>query len=304
MKHPYRPMSFQTMYDFPKVAALDDLVVLNDNFDHAIHMDSSLLSEATANYDKLVSSFNILVCLSGHVDLMANMKDYRLEKNDVVVNMSGTLGSFYEMSEDCKFLLLIVNGNFYEPFFTSHNTADVHSLLISHPVCHLSDETTANILSIYKMMKENMNSTVRPTYIREVTWGLVQAFYFNVISQIVAEERDRRSKHEKTSRSEDIYKRFLEAVEKNYMREREIKYYADLLCLTPKYLSRIVYKESGSYAGEHIKKYVIIEAKALIKSRKYTMSQICDILNFNSQSFFTKYFKSATGLSPTEYQNQ
>jgi AraC-like DNA-binding protein len=92
-------------------------------------------------------------------------------------------------------------------------------------------------------------------------------------------------------------------VEQHFTHQRGIEFYADQLCLSPKYLSQVIFRESGNYAGEHIKRYVITEAKVMLKSKKYTVLQICDALGFESQSFFTKYFKNATGMTPTQYQH-
>ena len=72
--------------------------------------------------------------------------------------------------------------------------------------------------------------------------------------------------------------------------------------LTPKYLSQVIYQASGRHAGEWIKDYVILEAKILLKSGKYTVQQVGDMLNFANASFFGKYFKAATGCSPKQFQ--
>ena len=103
------------------------------------------------------------------------------------------------------------------------------------------------------------------------------------------------------NRNQEIYKRFMQAVQKNYMQERSITYYADLLCISPKYLSQVIKNVTGRLAGEWIRDYVILEAKALLKSNKYTVQQVCDMLNFANQSFFGKYFKKRTGMSPKAY---
>ena len=55
------------------------------------------------------------------------------------------------------------------------------------------------------------------------------------------------------------------------------------------------------YAGDHIDNYVIGEAKLLIKSRKYSIAQISDMLNFTSQAYFGRYFKKHTGYTPMEF---
>jgi YesN/AraC family two-component response regulator len=88
------------------------------------------------------------------------------------------------------------------------------------------------------------------------------------------------------------------------MHERSIGFYADCLCITPKYLSQIVYKTSGRYAGEYIHEHVIIKAKILIKSHVYSIQQISEMLHFTSPSFFGRYFKKATGYTPLQYQDE
>lgn len=81
-----------------------------------------------------------------------------------------------------------------------------------------------------------------------------------------------------------------------------MQFYADRLCLTPKYLSQVVHAVSGRHAGDWIRDYVILEAKALLKSGQYTIQQVSDMLNFANQSFFGVYFKKAVGCSPTVYK--
>ncbi|MDR1381894.1 MAG: helix-turn-helix domain-containing protein, partial [Tannerella sp.] len=57
-------------------------------------------------------------------------------------------------------------------------------------------------------------------------------------------------------------------------------------------------------AAEWVDDFVMIEAKALLKSTNMTVLQISDELNFNSQSFFGKYFKRLAGMSPKEYRGK
>jgi AraC-like DNA-binding protein len=76
------------------------------------------------------------------------------------------------------------------------------------------------------------------------------------------------------------------------------------LSLTPKYLSQIIKASTGKSANEWIDEYVMLEAKALLKSTTMTIQQISDELNFPSQSFFGKYFKRCEGVSPKEYREK
>ena len=102
----------------------------------------------------------------------------------------------------------------------------------------------------------------------------------------------------------EIFYNFVSAVEMHYRKERSVKFYADLLCLSPKYLSSVIYKVSQKLAGEWIDGYVILEAKTLLKSGKLTIQQISEQLNFPNQSFCGKFFKRCVGMSPKEYKNK
>ena len=74
--------------------------------------------------------------------------------------------------------------------------------------------------------------------------------------------------------------------------------YADRLCLTSKYLVHIVLTQTGRYAADWIRDYVLLEAKAMLGSGQYTVQQVSDYLNFPNQSAFGVYFKRDTGCSP------
>lgn len=104
------------------------------------------------------------------------------------------------------------------------------------------------------------------------------------------------------SSADNISRTFLQLVKDNFRQERQLKFYSDALCITPRYLSRVVRECTGSSASDWIERYVVLEARALLKSTNMTIQQISDYLNFPSQTFFGKYFKRRAGLSPKEYR--
>ncbi|MBQ5913729.1 MAG: AraC family transcriptional regulator [Alistipes sp.] len=101
-----------------------------------------------------------------------------------------------------------------------------------------------------------------------------------------------------------ISKEFMRLVKDNFRSERQLQFYADKLCITPRYLSRVVKECTGSSAADWIERYVVLEARALLKSTSMTIQQISDELNFPSQTFFGKYFKRRVGMSPKLYRRQ
>ena len=67
-------------------------------------------------------------------------------------------------------------------------------------------------------------------------------------------------------------------------------------------MSLIIKETSGRSAAEWIDAYVLTEAKTLLKFTTMSIQEVAYALNFSSQSFFGKYFKHLTGMSPSEYK--
>ena len=83
-----------------------------------------------------------------------------------------------------------------------------------------------------------------------------------------------------------------------------MEYYAKHLGITPKYLSLICKKRVGKNASKVIDGAVINKAKELLTQSGLSVQEVAERLNFVSQSFFGKYFKQRTGVSPSRYKVQ
>ena len=108
------------------------------------------------------------------------------------------------------------------------------------------------------------------------------------------------------SRSEHktlTFRQFIKLVSENYTQQRQVIFYADQLCMSPKYLSKLVKDVSGKSALEWIDSYVLLEAKHLLKYSDMPIKEIVFRLNFSNQTVFYKYFKAHTGMTPTDYRN-
>ena len=104
------------------------------------------------------------------------------------------------------------------------------------------------------------------------------------------------------SRNDEYFNQFMSELTKHYMQERSVGFYAGQLHLTPKYLTTIIRKTSGRTAAEWIDDYVVLEAKNLLKYSTMSIQEIAYCLNFPNQSFFGKYFRSHTGMTPSAYR--
>lgn len=104
------------------------------------------------------------------------------------------------------------------------------------------------------------------------------------------------------TRKLNYVREFIRVVEQNFRLERNVAFYADKLCITPKYLSLMVKEVTGLSAASIIDRYVITEAKNMLRFSGDTIQQVAYKLNFANQSAFGKYFKHLTGQSPTTFR--
>ena len=111
-------------------------------------------------------------------------------------------------------------------------------------------------------------------------------------------------KHRPMSRQEDIFHRFTQLVNKHAEREHTIAFYADRLCLTPNYLGAVVREVSGKTVIQWVNRYIIQQAKLQLKYSDSPVWQIAERLNFPNPSFFSKFFKRETGMTPGEYRQK
>jgi AraC family transcriptional activator of pobA len=104
------------------------------------------------------------------------------------------------------------------------------------------------------------------------------------------------------SRQELYVQQFIKLVQQQFREDRVIKDYADQLNVSAKYLTQLVKQYTGKNASELITEQVIREAKVLLSDPQLSIGEIAGRLYFSDQSFFGKYFKRQTGISPKRYR--
>lgn len=102
-------------------------------------------------------------------------------------------------------------------------------------------------------------------------------------------------------RQEEIFEKFINYIKQYCSLEHSVKFYADKLCISSQYLSKISKDISGRTANEWIDEFVFLEAKTLLAYTNLTIQEISINIGFADQSSFGKFFKRNSGLSPREY---
>lgn len=94
--------------------------------------------------------------------------------------------------------------------------------------------------------------------------------------------------------------RFIHFVEQNFKEMHSVQQYADLLNISPKYLTKIIKKETGKTPQAYIQDMLLLEAKSMLQMTDHSISEIAFILNFTDQPHFSHFIKKQTGLTPND----
>src|SRR5690554_2889768 len=116
-----------------------------------------------------------------------------------------------------------------------------------------------------------------------------------------AKEYERRKR---TLQTETLYERFIDLIQDNCMKEREVQFYANQLNITAKHLNYVSKQNSGVSASEWILRHVRERIIFLLKDKQLNISEIAYRMDFSSRSFFTRYVKKLMGLTPSEFRNR
>lgn len=136
-------------------------------------------------------------------------------------------------------------------------------------------------------------------YRREAVRHLVTSLFYHFHYLQADNHRDEQLR---PSRQEELFRRFITLVNEHCKTQRTTAFYANRLYLSPRYLSTVIRDVSGRTVVEWVNQAVILEAKVLLKHSDLLTYQIADELHFPNPSFFSKFFKRMTGMTPQEYQ--
>ena len=156
-----------------------------------------------------------------------------------------------------------------------------------------------SLIKKYMVLIGDAISNMNDEFGRSAVLYLLQAFTIVCTKQFPSEWEP-----EKTARLKEISQDFIRLVSENVETERNLSFYADKLCITPKYLSDVIVRTTGKRALGWIEDYIMMKAKSLLTDTSLSISTIARQLNFYTPSDFCKYFKKSEGISPKRYRIQ
>ncbi len=252
------------------------------------------------DYPLRLDGFLFYLCLKGHCTLLIDLNSYEISPGSLVVTIPNHVIQLSNQSPDFTGKVLFVSRQFTEDMI--NRLQDVTSLFFyakKHPCHKMNEKEVSAFVEYHSFLMKRIEGT--SIFKRQICEGILSSLFYSACE---AFGRDILSSDKAgQTRKHILFDRFIALLMDNYKTERLIMFYADKMCITPKYLSSLVKEVSGMYAGQWIDQAVILEAKVQLRNTDKTIQQISDELHFANQSFFGKYFRHHTGFSPSAYRH-
>lgn len=257
----------------------------------------------------------IFVVREGSISFAVNMERIRLNESQMLISGPNSIITVDPDSvTDLDAYALFISDEFMHDL--NFEVIILNNLPIASnrsPVLNLDAESVLHLASYMELLDMNVrNNTAEgdDLFAKSISRSLLTATLYQIMILAIhrkAEDPDDNEEAVEPTRPRSrrmLYTHeFVRLVRKYFRMEHSVRFYANKLCISPKYLSLVVKESSGRTAAEIIDEYLLLEAKNMLRFSGKNIQQVAYELNFSNQSSFGKYFKHLTGMSPSEFQN-
>lgn len=247
-----------------------------------------------------LDAVTILVCIRGRLDYEVNLEHNVVTTSSILVNMPENIIQFHS-SENLEAYAILVSTELLQSIPNDlQQMAKAYLPIKQHFHATIPLQQMASLVPFYQLIESALSSNGPET--DNIVRCLLEAFLLSLLA-LMREHQPKDIENDRTASrgSRVLSERFMELLSQHHQQERMVQFYADKLCVTPKYLSMVVKDYSGKNPSDWICEYVIAEAKSLLHYSQLSVQEVAFRLNFPTQSAFGKFFKQKTGVSPTQY---
>lgn len=240
-----------------------------------------------------------LLCTRGTCNVTIYLNQYELKANSIAVIYPEVYFQITEQSADCRFFFVGFSKNLVRSTYLFSHTIKHTPYIFERPVLHLEPKVAEIFRDYMKLMIKSLRVE---DFMNEIQINLTYSQLILLLGNIY--QRDiPQFEPSHYSRNQEIVKELVRIVIQYYKTERNVSFYAEKMHLSPQHLSTTIKKITGKTLTDIISSFIIRDAQAKLRSTGMTIQEIAYSLNFPDISFFGKYFKRYTGMSPKQYRN-
>jgi AraC-like DNA-binding protein len=244
----------------------------------------------------------IFLCMKGEAVIATGIQEYHVVKNSTAMFLSGMTFFLRSSSQDFNVRMFTFSEKLYgevvlrlPPSFSQYmNEVSVYK--------HPDDSSILKNVEIFMDMAGLVYGEKESKYADTMQRNFLQTYMMYVLENVQPFLNHATSKY---TRRQRLFHRFISLLYTHCRQHHDIAFYADRLCITPRYLYDITFECSpGLSPKQFIDKQLILEIKTLLYSSDLTITEMSFQLNLPDQSYLCRYFKRHTGISPTEFRNR
>ena len=250
----------------------------------------------------------ILSCRKGRARLNVNYKDWDLYEGAVITVFPNDVVELRVKSEERR----VKNEESSSPFeveMLKYNPSLLReaSLQLEQTVysslredrCRQDTPVVSNIINnMFALLRVYFEQS-ECTCISQLVLCQLKAFFIG-FHEYLQRNPQYRPDEVKSYRVRELFNHFMMLMERDYKQSRDVNYYADLMNISSKYLTNIVRQVTGHTPKTIIDQYVILQLKMQLKRSTQSIKEMAWEYHFTDVSFFCRYFKKHTGLTPQQ----
>ena len=268
------------------------------------NIDLMAVIDVTGNFKNLfktpskVPGYLFLLCFQGTCTITVHLTQYTMKKGTLLILLPDLYFQVLEQSDDCKFIFAGFATELVRSSSLFSKSIEYTPFIFEKPVLQLEKKG-------YELMYSYIRIIIKAKYIYNnvITQEQAALTFTQLILGLGNLIKNGKSVNQQYNRNQEIVKELVRTVVMNYQTERNVSFYAEKMHLSPQHLSTTIKKITGKTLTDIISSFIINDAKAKLKSTEMTIQEIAYSLNFPDISFFGKYFKRYTGMSPKQYRN-
>ena len=242
----------------------------------------------------------IIFCRKGTANIEIDLIPYEIVANTQLIIIAGSIVHNISNSDDFKISYITFKHEVYDEA-TAQLEPSFTFFLKEYPCVQLGEKRINKMNYLVEAMED--------FYYEKTNCFRVKIFKNNIQSFLLDVYDKTRTlfkidKSEEVGRREELFIKFIHLIHKYCPQQREVGFYAEKLYITSRYLSSITQNVADKSAKYIIDKHAIQRIKIMLKYSNMSIQDISYELNFPDQSFFSRYFKKHTGMSPLEYRTK
>lgn len=253
----------------------------------------------------------LFLCKEGEVKLTIDGKEYTLSKHSLIVYFSYSELHIISHSPNLRGTVIGANLETIQPML--YNVTNFNALFVIKqvPLQVVSEQQYSALCQYITLLKsvtkkeqmESMNQAEqRNKPVLEIARKQAELLSYALMLEVLQCYANVAQSPENLSRKDEVLQKFVSTLYRHYRKEHEVSYYADRQFLTTRYFSTIIKERSGKSPSLWIATALLVDARNMLKNTNMTIKEISDQLYFPNQSYFGKWFKNLTTLSPLDYR--